>query len=150
MRNGTRKEKYFSTYVPTRKVSEMELQWTTYYWIHTEVHFAAHLIHNHPRPWKMERGKIKNTKNGTTMEKSTLNSYVSVHCSSSKPQPTEAMRIVTWKKKYFSTFQLSMPQKVLEMKLQWTTRHWIQYRSIHRSISNLLPPQMYIVEEREQ
>ena len=32
-----------------RKVSEMELQWTTRHWIHIEVHIAAHSIHNHQR-----------------------------------------------------------------------------------------------------
>ena len=98
MRIGTRRKKYFSTFQLSTplKVLEMELQWTTQYWIHAEVH----------------------------------------NCSSSNPQPSEAMRIWTRKKKYFSTFTLSTPQKVLEMELQWTSQYWI-HTKVHNCSSSI-------------
>ena len=60
MRNGTRKKKYFSTFQLStpRKVMEMELQLTTWYWIHTEAYIAC--SSSNPQPSDTMRNGTQN------------------------------------------------------------------------------------------
>ena len=56
--------------------------------------------------------------NGTTKDNLILNPHRSAQSQFINPPPSQAMRIGTRRKKYNTTFQPSMPRKVLEMELQ--------------------------------
>ena len=53
---------------------------------------------------------------GTKMDNLRMNPHRFAHCVPSNPQPSEAKKIGTQKKRYFSALQLSTPRKVLEMR----------------------------------